>query len=90
MRKRRGLARAVGTEEAADAALLDAQAHMVDDRALAVALDQVMDVDRERHGVTIHFARGATVIGRPGGSRVCVGSGRASIRNTSLVRAVWE
>src|SRR6185369_3104649 len=87
--QRRGLARAVGPEEAADAALLDAEADMVDHGALAVALDQVVDVDRQRHG-RLYGANGATVIGRPGGSLVWVGSGRASIRNTSLARALWE
>ena len=35
-------------------------------------------------------ANGATVTGRPGDSSVCVGRGRASIRNTSLDRADCE
>ena len=45
--QRRGLARAVGAEEAADAARLDGETDTVDDGARAVALHEIMDVDRQ-------------------------------------------
>src|SRR4030095_14855411 len=88
--QRGGLARAVGPQEAADAALLDGEGDAVDDRARAIALHPIMDVYREGHEPT--SAKGATLTGRPGASAMLSGtlSGRASIRNTSLLLALCE
>ncbi len=83
------LARAVRTEEAADATLLDRQAQPVDHGAWAVALHQVVDVDRQAHGLASAM-NSSTAMGRPGCSSSCVGSGRASIMKTSLARALCE
>src|SRR5262249_15138401 len=47
--ERRRLARTVGAQEAADAAPLDAERHVVDHGARAVALHEVVDVDRQGH-----------------------------------------
>ncbi len=47
----RGLAGAVGTEEAADSALFDSEAYAIHDRPRAIALDEIVDLDCERHNV---------------------------------------
>ncbi len=87
----RGLARAVRPEEAADAALFDGEAEAIDDGARAVALHQIMDVDRQCHGAALHeWLDGDRQARLP--ARRCPArfAGRASTRNTSLVRALWE
>src|SRR5690242_647984 len=86
--QRRGLARAVGTKKAAHATLADAETHVIDHGARPVTFHEIMDIDGECHGG--HRGKGTTVTGRPGERGVCPGSGRASIRNTSLARALCE
>ena len=88
--QRRGLARAVGAEEAADAALLDAKAQPVDDGARAVAFHQVVDVDREADGRRLRERRHADRQARRQRDAGGTLSGRASIRKTSLLRALCE
>ena len=84
----RRLAAAVGAEKAADLALGDLQAQALDHLEVAEALAQARDVD----GVVAHGAvEGFTVTGWPGlRSAACAGGGRASARNTNLLRVRSE
>ena len=74
----RGLAAAVGAEEAADLAALDLDGEVVDHGARAEALDQAAGIDDRAH-------RGRTSTGWPGLS-VMPAAGQASTMKTSLPR----
>ena len=74
----RGLAAAVGAEEAADLAAIDLDRDMVDHGARPEALDQPLGVDHRAH-------RGCTSTGWPGWSAI-PSLGQASAMNTSLLR----
>ena len=80
--ERGGLARAIGTKEAAYPALVHRQVEFIDHGAAGKALGQALDSD-DRH--FIHC--GTTSIGKPGGSGLSAGASAASTRNTSLARA---
>ena len=49
----RGLAGAVGAQEAEDLALLDVERDAVDGREVAEALGEAVELDRGRHGVSV-------------------------------------
>ncbi len=88
----RGLAAAVGAEEAADLALGDPQVEALDHLEVAEALAQAAHVDDiGRHGAPGAGAAGVTVTGCPGlSSLACSGGARASARNTNLPRVDSE